>query len=417
VTAVERRSSPTFPKIPGGYRVLIFAILASALTGPGQTTGVSVFTDHFSTDLNLTRSEVSLAYLIGTLTGALLLPRVGRFIDAKGVRLAQIIVGCAFGLALINMSLVNSFVWLAVGFTGIRFLGQGSLSLISTVTVSIWYRERRGTILGVYSTVTSAFNSLIPVALALIIAWVGWRQAWIVAAAIVVGVVVPMAVFGLRDLPQTSAETDPRPWRDAADVGSTAPSIDRAGALRTRAFWVLVAAASSASMLSTALNFHQIDLLGNVGFTKEQAAALFIPQVIGSTLAGLSIGWASDRLGTRYLPAAVMALLVASLLLAALISGPGLIAIVYAITLGAVGGGVRTATASLLPAWFGTGHLGSIQGALTFFNVAASALGPLALAAIEAHYDSYRPAVLLLSLIPTAAMLFALAPMKIPSVR
>jgi hypothetical protein len=112
-----------------------------------------------------------------------------------------------------------------------------------------------------------------------------------------------------------------------------------------------------------------------------------------------------------------MGLLVASTLLAALISAPGLIAIVYAISLGAVAGGVRTATASLLPAWFGTGYLGSIQGALTFFNVAASALGPLALAALEAYYDSYRPAVLVLSLIPIAAMVFALIPMKIPSVR
>ena len=90
-----------------------------------------------------------------------------------------------------------------------------------------------------------------------------------------------------------------------------------------------------------------------------------------------------------------MALLIAAQLLATTI-GPGATAIVYATVLGATGGAVRTSTAMLLPAWFGTGHLGSIHGSLTFFGVAASALGPVTLALSERAFGSYDPAILAL---------------------
>ena len=76
--------------------------------------------------------------------------------------------------------------------------------------------------------------------------------------------------------------------------------------------------------------------------------------------------------------------------------------------LGAPGGAVRTATSTLLPGWFGTSNLGSIQGALTFFNVAASALGPVVLSVMQGVTDEYAPALLLLATIPGAALLFSL---------
>ena len=114
-----------------GWGVLALAVITSALTGPGQTLGVAVFIDHFVDDLSLTRPQVSTAYLVGTLCGAALLPRVGQLVDRFGVRRAQMAIGVAFGLALVNMSLVNGLVWLAIGFVGTRLLGQGSLSLVS----------------------------------------------------------------------------------------------------------------------------------------------------------------------------------------------------------------------------------------------------------------------------------------------
>jgi MFS family permease len=384
------------------WRILGLATLTSALTGPGQTIGVAVFIDHFVSDLSLSREAVSIAYMIGTLTGATILPSVGTWVDRRGVRRAQIVVGALFALALVNMSLVNGIVWLAVGFTGIRLLGQGSLSLISIVAVSISFTDKRGTALGIFAVVSNALMTMVPIGLAAAIAWVGWRSAWLVAAVVVVSTVVPIAVFGLRSMPTGTQGAD-----DDADVAD-AFSVDRATAVRTRGFWILVAVSGSAGMLSTALNFHQIDLLGDAGLSDNAAAAMFMPQVVGSTVAGLAFGWIADRVGHRYLPAVSMALLFAAHVLAAN-AAPGPSVLIYAVCLGAAGGSIRTVSSLLLPEWFGTAHLGSIQGALTLFNVAGSALGPVALAALQSTTGSYPPAILILSAIPAAALIFSLA--------
>ena len=396
--------------------VLGFAIIAAGLTGPGQTIGVSVFIDHLVDDLSLSRSQVSTAYLIGTLAGATLLPSVGKFIDHRGVRVSQVLIGLLFGLALVNMSFVNGIVWLAIGFGGIRFLGQGSLSLVSTVTVQLRFDRTRGTALGIFTTASAGLMALVPVALAVAISAVGWRNAWLVAAAVVVGVVVPIAWFGLRDLPTGT----PRPVPAASEIEiegrSDIDSFERREAMRTGSFWMLAAVSGAAGMMSTALNFHQIDLLGDAGLSEKAAAALFIPQVLGSTVAGLTIGYVGDRIGTRYLPAIGMALLLTAQLLAA-VAAPGVIVIVYAVVLGATGGATRTASATLQPRWFGTGHIGSIQGALTLFGVGASAIGPVALTLAEQWMGSYPPAIVVLCVVPAAAMVFALGPNTGPARR
>ncbi len=170
---------------------------------------------------------------------------------------------------------------------------------------------------------------------------------------------------------------------------------------------MITAIATAAGMLGTGLNFHQIDLLGQVGLTEREAAAMFVPQILGSSVAGVAFGYLADRFGTRWLPAGGMALLIAAHLMAAVVA-PGAIVFLYAITLGAMGSAVRTVSATMLPAAFGTSHLGSIQGFLTVMNVAGSAVGPVLLAEVEGAFGSYRPAVLLLSIIPALVLVFSL---------
>ena len=148
------------PRLFPGWRILALAVVTGALTAPGQTIGISVFVDSFIEDLELSRSAVASAYSIGTLAAAFFLPSVGRLIDRHGVRKMMATIGVLFAVVLGLMSGVQGFITLALGFVGIRLLGQGSLTLVSTVAVTLWFEERRGFVLGVLATGTGMLMSL-----------------------------------------------------------------------------------------------------------------------------------------------------------------------------------------------------------------------------------------------------------------
>jgi len=403
------RLEPSARKAFAGWRILGLTIITGAMTGPGQTIGVSVFVDHFIADLGLTRSEVSTAYLIGTTLAALGLPLVGQRIDRYGSRRAMTIIGSAFGVALVAMAGVQGFVTLAIGFVAIRLLGQGSLTLVSTVAVTHWFERRRGTVLGVFSTGISVLMALVPVGLSVAIEAFDWRIGWIVAAVAVWLVVVPIARFGIIDTPATVGQQPDgiELSSDDAETVATRAAHTRGEALRTGKFWILVAASASVGMLSTALNFHQISLLGDAGLTPTEAAVMFLPQTIGAAVAGLLFGYLADRLTGRSLIPMAMALLATSLLLASALT-PGPVIVLYAVSLGAAGGASRSVGATLMPRWFGTRHIGAIQGAATFMMVASTALGPVAFSLARDVAGNYDAAARWFALIPAAAGVAAL---------
>ena len=162
-----------------------------------------------------------------------------------------------------------------------------------------------------------------------------------------------------------------------------------------------------AASLITGLNFHQIDLLGEAGLSSGEAAIMFLPQIIGSSVAALGVGYVLDRVGTRFVPAFSMLLLAIVHVMAAGLSGPATI-LLYAVVLGSAGGTVRAALSTLVPGYFGTGHIGSISGLMTVANVAGSAVGPVVLAVTESATGGYRSANLILLAIPVVATIVCL---------
>ena len=392
-----------------GWRIVVLTIITSALTGPGQTVGVSVFVDPMIDSLGLTRPELSTAYLIGTLAGAVLLVPVGRSIDRFGARQAMTLIGLAFGLGLLVMSGVQGFVTLVVGFTLIRWLGQGSLQLVSTLALTPWFERRRGSVFGIMTTSTVLLMAFVPILLGTAINLLDWRVAWVLAAIAIWLVVVPIARFGIVDRPSDVGQYpdgDPAPHPDDPPRPS-ADSLTRREALRERRFWVLSCVIGATSMLVTALNFHQISLLGEQGLTVTEAAAMFLPQVLGALTAGLIMGALADRVPPRFLLLTTMVLLALSLLLAARLS-PGLIIPLYAIVVGAAAGSGRPLVATFLPRWYGLAHIGSIQGVSILVAVAASSIGPVALSLPSASLGGYSAAASVLVAIPVVIGLAAL---------
>jgi MFS family permease len=390
-----------------GWRILGLAVITAALTGPGQTIGVSVFVDHFIADLGLTRSGVSTAYLVGTMTAAFVLPFVGRQIDARGVRRGMAAIGFGFAVALALMSGVSGFVTLAAGFVLIRLFGQGSLMLVSTVAVTLWFRMRRGFVLGLLATGTGMLMSLVPIGSNAVIDAVGWRTAWLVLAGVIACTVIPIGWFGMIDRPSdVGLEPDGVPILDGSPV-HVAASATRSQAVRTPRFWVLVAAGSTVGMLSTALNFHQISLLGDAGLTAAEAAAMFLPQFVGTAVAGVAFGWLSDRLSGRSLIPLSMAILTATLLVASVLS-EGPLVFIYALLLGAAGGASRSVGSTLMPRWFGTDHIGAITGLSTLVGVASTAVGPVAYSLARDITGTYTSSSLVFAAVPLSVAAVAI---------
>ncbi|WP_251022546.1 MFS transporter [Streptomyces sp. ISL-10] len=279
---------------------------------------------------------------------------------------------------------------------------------MATTTVAYWFDKRRGLALGITSAVGTAGISLAPLLVERLVSTYGWRQAWAIEGIAVWLIVIPLALFGIRNRPADLGQhvDGITPLTGAAvDAPLTGWPLRRA--LRTGAFWAVAACLAASSMLTTGLNFHQIALLGERGLTPVEAAANFLPQTAAALLAALAAGALIDRLPPKTVLTAAMTILACAVLSARLVE-PGWTAIGYGLLLGASGGLLRAVESATLPRYFGTAHLGAIRGSAHTITIAASAFGPLAISVGHDLTGRYGTALIALAGLPAAAALAAL---------
>lgn len=405
MSAVRFRSRSGDPRAGAGepWHLVVVTALALALTGPGQTIGISAFVDPMSEALDLTRNQVSGAYMFGTLAGALAMPFAGRAIDRLGVRLMMALVGGAFGLVTAAMAGVAGLLTLGVAFVGVRALGQGALTLTATTTVGAAFHRRRGVAVGLAVAVGTALMGLTPLALTAAIGAFGWRLAWVAAGVVVLVTVVPLGWFGLRGVA--------RPRRPARGEAPDPPAEGhtRGQAVRTPLFWAVTGATVSTGLVGTGMMFHQISLLGEQGLTAAEAAANFVPQSIATIVGTLLAGWLADRLPPRaVIPLAMGVQIAAMAMIIGDVVAPGALAVTYGAMIGASGGLARAYEAAAIPRFFGTGHLGSVRGLIMGLNTGSTSLGPIALALGFSATGSYGTGLAWLLVLPAATIVVAL---------
>ncbi|MGB6179767.1 MAG: MFS transporter [Rhodococcus sp. (in: high G+C Gram-positive bacteria)] len=375
------------------------------MTAPGQTAAISVFADPLIDELGITRTDLSLSYLVGTLAGAAAMPSIGRALDRYGVRAVMTVLGMVFGAVLVGLSFATDIFGLTAGFVGIRMAGQGALGLAATTAVAVHVAHRRGLALGITAAAGSAGISLAPVFLERLVATHGVDAVWRYEGIAVWLIVIPVALFGLRStgVAQTRAAR-------VAGVHTDHTGWTTRMAMRTLMFWAIAAGLAASGMLNTAVNFHQVSLLGEQGLSATAAAANFIPQTVAGLVSTLALGAVADSIAPKLGVAFSMGLLCLALVSIPLVS-PGWSAIAYGLVLGSAGGSIRAIEAAAYAHYFGTAHIGGIRGVATMISVGSTAFGPLALSIGRDAFDSYVPVVLGLASIPVAVgILAALAP-------
>lgn len=387
--------------VPYAWVVLAAAVLVTMATLPGQTVGVSVFLDPILADLDVSRSTVSLLYTVGTLFGSFALPFVGRFIDARGPRLAVGLIAGAFALACLFMAGVTTLTMLAIGFVLIRGLGQGSLSLVSLHVVNLWFVRRRGLAVGITGLGMALATAVVPGPLAALIDQMGWRGGYAWMAAAVAVVAVPLGVTFFRGHPERFGQA-PDGHRGAANEAPPVreSNLTLAQARRTGAFWLIAAGDTAVAALGTGLVFHHFDILAQSGIGRAAAAAVFVPLGLITAFGNVAGGALLDRVAPRFVLAAMLVFLAAALALAGQL--PPWALLVYGAAIGLAQGMKGAIGGSMFAAYFGRRHIGAIKGFATTLSVGGTAIGPLLFAVGLDLSGSYLPVLLGSAAVPAA---------------
>ncbi len=408
-----------------GWVIAIVGTIGAAASIPGQTAGVSVFTDELTAATGLDRLQLAIAYLIGTGTSGLLLPFGGRAIDRYGSRVVALgaTVGLAatvFGLSLVGeMSAPAGMVTMSVGFGFLRFTGQGLLTLSSRTMVAQWFERRRGVVTSASTAVMSFTLSLAPALFLLLIDLDGFRSAWRMIALGLVAVLAPIVVVFFRESPEAAGlEIDGGPpdrpsATSAATVGQELVTSPVIGATRREAiadvrFWVVTLPVVALSSTSTALTFHILDFGSELGIDEDRMVQIFLPIAIVSVPVTLLGGWWIDRMSPISIAVSMSIAQVAMYAVMPFLATPAL-AVVAIATWGFAQGCFAPLTSAAIPRLFGRAHLGAISGVQMAAMVIRSAIGPALFALLETLTGTYRTALWVSIAIPVAALVLAVA--------
>ncbi len=396
-----------------GWIILIAGGLAIFTSAPGQTYVVSVFIDPMIEDLGWSRNLYSSLYTGGSLAAALAVPFIGRLLDRFGGRIMLTAIAMAFGVATVLIGSVASPIHLFLGFVAIRALGQGSLQLISTTLVAMWFIRRRGRAMALMALAAPMSQAAFPVLVFSLISTWGWRNAWMILGAIIWIILIPVGIILVRRSPE-SVGLQPdgivRPMSSpsaTASISSDDNDWTLGEAVRTRAFWMLLFVGIPLSMIGTGLTFHHVDLFVTKGYDVGLAAGVLSFMAPMALLGTIVAGFLNDKLPNRYIMTGGHLLLAITMVWAMPMS---LVwqAFVYGGSMGFAQGVTMTTTNVIWPNYFGRTHIGSIRGVVSTAMVASSAMGPLPVSYLFALTNDYNTPILAFLGLPIATAVVSL---------
>ena len=349
-------------------RWLSAVYLLTVFSGFGQTFFIALSAGHIRTEFGLSHGKLGSIYMLATLGSALTLPYVGRSVDHFSVqRVAAVVVTAlaAFCLALATASAV----WMIfLAFYGLRLCGQGMMTHTSVTAAGRWFTAQRGRAMSIATLGFPTAEALYPLCFVVVSAAVGWRGAWMVSAAILLVVSLPLLLILLaRDRVPSASEL--------ASAKPLGRQWTRLEAIRDPRFWLVSCGVNAPAFIGTAIFFHQVYLVELRGWSLELFASAFIFMAGGVVCATLVVGPLIDRFSARQLlPFTLIPLTLACLVL--VVFHAPLAAFVFMALVGISNGFNGTLVGALWPEVYGTRHMGAIRATAYAVMVFASAAGP-----------------------------------------
>ena len=269
-----------------GWRIVALGYLLNLMTAGLNSSTFSVFVKPMGDDLGWSRSSTILATTTGTVAAAVFGHFLGTVLDKRhGARLLPTGGMITIGVCAILFGFVQE-TW---HLYGLFFIG-GAVGLyaypglLTPTIVSKWFVRRRGMAISLASMGLPSSGILLSPYANLLIAHLGWRDAWMILGITALVVTVPLCALFMRRRPKDiglrTDNDEPASRLRSGELARVLPdehSWTIRQAIATRSFWLILISSSLGMMcfMGILINFFAFATDTDAGFTTNQASIAF----------------------------------------------------------------------------------------------------------------------------------------------
>ena len=352
------------------WPMLCFGLLTVFWGNYGQSFFISWFGASIQQQLNLSATAYGSAYSGATLVSGLSILILGGLIDRVNIRRFVLLASTGLSIAALLMWQVSGLYSLMLAFFMLRFFGQGLLPHTAVTTMAKYFSFNRGKALSIASNGVPFGEVVLPSLAVMLIAILGWQQVWLMVAASIPVIYVPLALWLLRRAGPSEADLEKAPTSAAMALDGSRRTV-----LTDSRFWFALPLILMPPFAVTGIFIHQGFILTQKHWNPELFALSFAiyggVHWISSTVVGDLVDrfTAARLLRLMGLPFAV------ALGLSGLMDGDWVALFMMAL----MGVGISMMGPVIGSLWaevYGTRHLGSIRSLVTALSVLSTSVSP-----------------------------------------
>ena len=381
-----------------GWVMLAVAALGGFISAGSSQMYIGSVLLAITQDTGWTNTAIAGALLAGTLTGGLISPLAGAWVDRHGPRALMSLSALVMAAGFVLMGWSPNLAVFYVGYMLARGAAQGALGGAAQRAIAVhWFLHYRGRALGIASMSVPLGGAAMAFAGAYAQrhGW-EWRDTFVAMAALSVVAVVPPALLLLRRSPEALgllpdggpvAVGAHRPGRRSRPTADTY-SWTLQQALRTWTLRLLILAAVVAIAANGTVVFYHVTYLVSRGVSQVQAVTAVGILALTGALANVVWGYLAEFFSERRL-AIVSQVLAAGGILLLLRVDSAIGALVLSAVLGLLVRGEGSLTGLILADYFGRFAFGRIAGLTASFQLVGLGLGPVIASAVYDVSHSY----------------------------
>ena len=418
--AIARRVAQRLPFFYG-WVVVFLGFLGVFMMGATTFWAIPVFIGPMEADTGWSNGWIFGALTTRFIVGAFFGMMLGRLADTRSGPPRLLLAGVLIdGTCMASLFFVDTAWQFVLVYGVIGGAGNSGMRLVQSTLVSKWFVMKRSTAIG-FSSIGGGMSALIMVPITeVLIDSAGWRETWVVLAAMLVVVMVPMVPLAVRSPEDMGLQPDngelPKAGSRIRVSAATERNFTLREATRTLRFWVLLLGIVFGSYSLQTNTIVMKPYFDEIGFASAVSAGALSIYGFFSIGARFLWGWVSSRFSGRSALIAQSLATAISVVMLLQIDSRAFLFVASAYT-GLMLGGFPILGQLLWPEFFGRAHIGSITGLVQFVTTLVGAMGPLIAGVVSDKTGSYESAlyVLIVTWLACAAVIFAIRPEPAPT--